>query len=305
MKEMWDQNDLKMWIWCISKLIVISITMIGCFGLVRSFVNLNSQHTNKTDKNEIMPQDYTSKYMQQLSQSPSPSDLETNSSYMYAVIVSPDYRYDENDIPFSSYEYEIPYENHYDISQRYKDYTYNDYEYEDIKPIVIVKSRRRRPNRHRIATFRHQRPKFWKKFRNRYRFRNNRKRINERQRMYKSKFKRRKLASPIISLKRRLTTRREMPILQNRRYVDAIPLREKYPIYFDLNNNKKSYHDHYNTPPMFTESNRRHQNYQNSIITGSKSSGGDLTLLGLFGLLQLLGIIFNVGLGKNIEYFGR
>ena len=96
-----------------------------------------------------------------------------------------------------------------------------------------------------------------------------------------------------------------MPILQNRRYVDAMPLREKYPIYFDLNNNRKSYHDHYNTPPMFTESNRRHQNYQNSIITGSKSSGGDLTLLGLFGLLQLLGIIFNVGLGKNIKYFGR
>ena len=294
-----------MWIWCISKAIVISITMIGCFGLVGSLVNLNSQHTNKKDKNEIMPQDYTSKYMQQLSQSPLPSDLETNSSLMYTVIVSPDYEIDENNDPYSSYEYEIPYENHYDISQRHKDYIYNDYEYEDIKPIVIVKSRRRWPNRHRIATLRHQRPKFWTKLKNRYRFRNNRKRINGRRRMYKSEFRRRKLASPMITLKKRLTTRRQMPILQNRRYIDAIPYREKYPMYFDLNNNQRSYNDHYNIPSSFTESNRRHQNYQNSIITGSKSSGGDLSLLGLFGLLQLLGIILNVGLGKNIKYFSR
>ena len=90
-----------------------------------------------------------------------------------------------------------------------------------------------------------------------------------------------------------------MPILQNRRYIDAIPFHKTYPMYFDLKNNRKSYQDHYDIPPLFTESNRRHQNYQNSIITGSKSSGADLSLLGLFGLLQLLGIILNVGLGKN------
>lgn len=303
MREMWDQKDLKVWIRCFSKLIVMSIIMIGCFGIARSLVSLRFQDTDKDDKNEIMPQHYASKHIQQLSQSPSPSDLETNSSYMYAVIVSPDYRYDENDIPFSSYEYEIPYKNHYDISWRNNDYMYNDYKYEDINPIVVVKSRGRRPYRHRIATLRHQRPKFWTKLKNGFRFRNNRKRINGRRRMYKSKFRQRKLASPMITLKKRLTTRRQIPILQNRRYIDAIPFHEKHPVYFDLNNNQRSYTDHYNSPPSFTESNRRHQNYQNSIITGSKSTGADLSLLGLFGLLQLLGIILNVGLGKNIKYF--
>ena len=124
---MWNQKDLKMWIRCFSKLIVMSITMIGCFGLVKSLVNLNFQHTDQDDKAEIMSLNYTSKYMQQLRHSPSLSDLETNSSFMYAVIVSPDYEIDENNVPFSSYEYEIPFENHYDISQRNKEYIYNNW----------------------------------------------------------------------------------------------------------------------------------------------------------------------------------
>ena len=46
------------------------------------------------------------------------------------------------------------------------------------------------------------------------------------------------------------------------------------------------------TVPQHEIANRRHQNYQNSIVTGSKSSGIDLPFLGIFGLLQILGIFF-------------
>ena len=53
-----------------------------------------------------------------------------------------------------------------------------------------------------------------------------------------------------------------------------------------------------NTVPQHGIANRRHQNYQNSIVTGSKSSAIGVPFLGLFGLLQILGIVFNVGLGN-------
>ena len=91
-----------------------------------------------------------------------------------------------------------------------------------------------------------------------------------------------------------------MPIMKRPNYIDIVSAHTTYPMSLDPNNNHRSYLNDYHDPPSFGHTNRRHQNYQNSIITGSKSSGLNLGVLGVFGLLQFFGIILNVGLGKLV-----
>ena len=297
MVEMKNKQDLKMLIWCLSKFLVISATIIGCFGLMGSLVNLNesTKDENKEDYNDILPQHYKSEYMHQSNQSHS-SDLQANSSYLYAVVVSPDYEYDEYNILDPSYEYEEPFDRQYDISQLNNDYRYNDYEYEDPEPTLIVKSPRRRPNRYRVQEFSNQRRTYLTRFKDRYGLRFEMNRPNRRRRLYKSR--RRGLKIPI---NRRLIMKRKNLFAPRRKNIEIVSARKAYPIFLGTNNNRKSYLDAVHSPPLYDTTNRRHQNYQNSIITGSKSSGLDLSLLGIFALLQFLGIALNLGLGKNIN----
>ena len=121
-------------------------------------------------------------------------------------------------------------------------------------------------------------------------------RPNRRRRIYKPR--RRKLKIPI---NRRLMTRRRNILTPRRKNIDIVSAHKAYPIFLGTHDNRKSYLNTINTPKFYDTTNRRHQNYQNSIITGSKSSGLDLSLLGIFGLLQFLGIALNLGLGKNIN----
>ena len=297
MVEMKNKQDLKMLIWCLSKFILISATIIGCFGLMGSLVNLNesTMDKNKEDYYKISPQHYKSEYKHQLNQSQS-SDLQANSSYLYAVVVSPDYEFDEYDILDPSYEYELPFDSQYDLLQLNNDYTYHDYEYEDPEPILIVKPPRRRPNRYRVQDFSNQRRKYRRRFRDRYGLRYKINRPNRRRRLHKSR--RRKLKIPI---NRRLIMKRKNLYTPHRKNIDIVSARKAYPIFLGSNENRKSYLNTVHSPPLYDTTNRRHQNYQNSIITGSKSSGLDLSLLGIFGLLQFLGIALNLGLGENIN----
>ena len=299
-REMWDLRDLKMLFGCLLKMIVISATVVGCLGAVGSLVNLNSSSVNeeKSETAKLSYQQYSSRNKDQLNMSTPSPDLDGNSSYMYAVIVSPPNGINEYDISYPSYEYELPFESHYDISRENNDYNYYDYQYEDAPPIIIMKHRRRRPNRYRMPQFRLKRRRHRNRYRNRDGFRHRIYKVNKLQRRYKSR--RRELVTPIIPIKRQFIARRKLPILKRPNYINIVSADKSYLMPLNLNANHRSYLNDHNEPTTYGDTNRRHQNYQNSIITGSKSSGLGLGALGLFGLLQFFGIILNVGLGKAI-----
>ena len=97
-----------------------------------------------------------------------------------------------------------------------------------------------------------------------------------------------------ISGRRHNQFRNKSPRIRNRMHVDRfLRNRRRY-----LPSNTHHGYTSATRVPQHKMANRRHQNYQNSIVTGSKSSGIDLPFLGIFGLLQILGIVFNVGLGN-------
>ena len=97
-----------------------------------------------------------------------------------------------------------------------------------------------------------------------------------------------------ISGRRHNQFRTKMPRIINRMQVDRFLRNRRRYLYSNTHHGYTSA----KTVPQHEIANRRHQNYQNSIVTGSKSSTIGLPFLGIFGLLQILGIIFNVGLGN-------
>ena len=265
---MWKNLTLRIESELATKLTVITIAFVGCFGLVTNLVRSTMPISNDL-RNVSAPgslrhlpgqnDNYTSKSFRS-------SDLDSNASYLYAVVVSPDY-IDSYNVPESNNEYD-----------------YVNYEY-DASPIFILRKQRRRYNPSRVL------------FRDIYYRRRHRNMLQNRRRSNFGLFRRRSSIRNrriYISGRRHNQFRTKMPRISNRMQADRfIRNRRRYlPT--------KSHHGYTSakTVPRDGIANRRHQNYQNSIVTGSTSSAIGLPFLGIFGLLQILGIIFNVGLGK-------
>ena len=259
---LWIKSELA------TKLTVVTIAFVGCFGLVtnlmRSTMPISNDLRNVSAAESLrhLP-GQNDNYMSKSFRS---SDLDSNASYLYAVVVSPDY-IDPYNVPESNNEYD-----------------YGNYEY-DASPIFILRKQRRRYNPNRVL------------FRDMYyrrRHRNllqNRRRSNYRPFRRRSSMRNRRI---YISGRRHNQFRTKIPRISNRRHADRfLRNRRRY-----LPSNTHHGYRSAKTVPQDEIANRRHQNYQNSIVTGSKSSTIGLPFLGIFGLLQILGIIFNVGLGN-------
>ena len=197
------------------------------------------------------------------------SDLDSNASYIYAVVVSPDY-IDPYNIPESNNEY-----------------NYENYEY-DTTPMLMLRKQRMRYNPNHAP------------FRDMYYRRKHRYMLQNRHRSNYGPFRRRSSMRNqriYISGRRHNQFRTKLRRIRNRMHVDRfLRNRRRY-----LPSNTYHGYTSAKTVPQHRIANRRHQNYQNSIVTGSKSSAIGLPFLGIFGLLQILGIIFNVSLGKYIS----
>ena len=266
--RMWKNLTLRIESELATKLTVITIAFVGCFGLVtnlmRSKMPISNDLRNVSAPGSLrhLPgqnDNYTSKSL--LS-----SDLDSNASYLYAVVVSPDY-IDPYNVPESNNEYD-----------------YGNYEY-DASPIFILRKQRRRYNPNRVI------------FRNKYYRRRHRNTFRNRLRSNYGLFRRRSSMRNrriYISGRRHNQFRTKIPRISTRRHADRfLRNRRRY-----LPSNTHHGYRSAKTVPQHGIANRRHQNYQNSIVTGSKSSAIGVPFLGIFGLLQILGIIFNVGLGK-------
>ena len=265
---MWE--NLTLWIKSelATRLTVVTIAFVGCFGLVTNLMTSTMPISNDLRKVSApgslrnlsgQSDHYTSKSF--LS-----SDLDSNASYLYAVVVSPDYIDPYND-PESNNEYD-----------------YGNYEY-DASPIFILRNQRRRYNPNRVLL----RDMYYRR-RHRNMLQNGRRSNNGLFRRRSSKRNRRIYSSG----RRNNQFRTKLPIISNRRHADGfLRNRRRY-----LPSNTYRGYTNAMTEPQQRTANRRHQNYQNSIVTGSKSSAIGLPFLGIFGLLQILGIIFNVGLGN-------
>ena len=265
---MWKNLTLRIESELATKLTVVTIAFVGCFGLVtnlmRSTMPISNDLRNLSAPGSLrhLPgqnDNYTSKSF--LS-----SDLDSNASYLYAVVVSPDY-IDPYNVPESNNEYD-----------------YGDYEY-DTSPIFILRKQRRRYNPNHVP------------FRNMYYRRRRLNTLQNRRRSNYGLFHRRSSKRNqriYISGIRHNKFRTKIPRISNRRHADRfLGNRRRY-----LQSNAHHGYTSATTVPQHGIANRRHQNYQNSIVTGSKSSAIGLPFLGIFGLLQILGIIFNVGLGN-------
>ena len=266
--RMWKNLTLRIESELATKLTVVTIAFVGCFGLVtnlmRSTMPISNDLRNVSAAESLrhLP-GQNDNYMSKSFRS---SDLDSNASYLYAVVVSPDY-IDPYSVPESNNEYD-----------------YGNYEY-DASPIFILRKQRRRYNPNRVI------------FRNKYYRRRHRNTFQNRRRSNYGLFRRRSSMRNrriYISGRRHDKFRTKIPRLSNRRHEDRfLRNRRRY-----LPSN--TYHGYTSaiTNPQQAIANRRHQNYQNSIVTGSTSSAIGLPFLGIFGLLQILGIIFNVGLGN-------
>ena len=266
--RMWKNLTLRIESELATKLTVVTIAFVGCFGLVTNLmrstmpISNDLRNVNAPGSLRHLPgqnDNYTSKSF--LS-----SDLDSNASYLYAVVVSPDY-IDPYNVPESNNEYD-----------------YGNYEYDE-SPLFILRKQRRRYNPNRAL------------FRDMYYRRRHRNMLQNRRRSNFGLFRRRSSMRNrriYISGRRHNQFRRKMPKRINSMHAIRFlrNRRRHLPI--------KSHHRYASakTVPQHGIANRRHQNYQNSIVTGSKSSAIGLPFLGIFGLLQILGIIFNVGLGK-------
>ena len=103
------------------KVAVICITIIGCFGLLGNFMKLDMQRPNdQNDGVKLYDHEHHANLNVLSNDSMSSDDLKTNSSYLYTVLVSPEYEMDE-------YDYEIRPEDQYEISRLNNDYFYDDY----------------------------------------------------------------------------------------------------------------------------------------------------------------------------------
>ena len=279
-----------MYIKYLYKTVIISVTVIRSFGLaghsVRSTLanSFNRENSNVSVANEY----YNFKSSEKkgpINKTSLPFDLESNSSYVYAVIVSPDY---DDTISNIDYTEDYPYIG-------IDSYT---------KPLLTMKKRRRRLNPYRFHPYKYYRQTYRDRIRSSYTFspRLLAKKINNTNRRIYG-HNENNFISSILPITSQPFVRRKTSTTFIPEYTNFVNVADRSTRYISENsfNNARLYSDDYEqSAPV---SNRRHQNYQNSIVTGSRSSGLTWPLLGLFGVLQLMGIIFNIGLGKiNVEY---